>query len=185
MKRIFIAVNIRVNSVTHRIITEIINKLSNEKIKWVNISNMHITLKFLGDTEDEIIPEIFNKLSEKLENKFSNSSFLLAGMGVFGNVKSPRVLWLGIKNNRVLNELNHIIENEICELGIEKSKKYFSPHLTLGRIKFVKNIKNLNDITEKYKNYEFQEVELNEIIIYESILKPTGPTYNALYRIKL
>lgn len=185
MKRIFIAVNVQINNTTLSIINEIINKLSGEKINWVNISNLHITLKFIGSTEEKIIPLIVNKLSKKLENKFLDSSFLLAGMGVFKNVKSPRVLWLGIENKSVLNEINNIIENELYDLGIEKTGKIFSPHLTIARIKFIKNFGELKEISEKYKNYEFQKIELNEIIIYESILKPTGPTYNALYRLKL
>ncbi|MFC2086420.1 RNA 2',3'-cyclic phosphodiesterase [Bacteroidota bacterium] len=185
MKRIFIAAKIHVNDKTHNIINEIICKLSNEKIKWVNIANMHITLKFLGDTEEEIIPLIFNKLSDKIENKFPDSSFLLAGMGVFGKLKSPRVLWMGIKNKNALSDINSIVENELYDLGIEKSAKSYSPHLTIGRIKFMKNFRKLNEILEKYENYEFQEIELNEIIIYESILKPTGPAYKALHSVKL
>ncbi len=185
MKRVFIAVKVISNENTYEKLSSIRSNLHDEKIKWVDLANMHITLKFFGDTQEEKIPIINEAIVKNIENKFAGFSFLVKGLGVFKNIHNPRVLWLGIVNKDDLNALNDIIENSLYKIGFDKSDKKFSPHLTIGRIKYLKNRNKLKELLNVYNEYKFQEVKVDKLIIYESVLQKTGPVYSELYTIKL
>jgi 2'-5' RNA ligase len=92
---------------------------------------------------------------------------------------------MGIEDSFLLNELQKNIEDALEELGFESEKRVFSPHLTLGRIKYVTNSEQFNQIINKYCDKYFQEITINKIILYESILKSEGPIYNPIKEFKL
>ena len=184
MKRIFIAVKTKLTEETISHVGNIKTKLQDEKIKWVDMNDVHITLKFLGDTPEDNILKISNALLPII-NKIQVFQFDLMKIGVFKNISHPRVIWMGIKTKEDLQLLNKNIEDTLANMGFEKSKQKYSPHLTLGRIKFLKNKKLLKEILDDYTSKYFQSVKVNEIIIYESILTTTGPIYKELHKIEL
>ena len=184
MKRIFIAVKIKLTEETISLIGNIKAKLQNENIKWVKLNDVHITLKFLGDTQEDNILNMSNALLPII-NKIQVFQFDLIKIGVFKNISQPRVLWMGIKNKDNLQLLNKNIEDTLDNLGFEKSKQNYSPHLTLGRIKFLKNKNILKEILDGYTSKYFQSVQVNEIIVYESLLTPTGSVYKEIHKIEL
>jgi 2'-5' RNA ligase len=79
-----------------------------------------------------------------------------------------------------LIQLNNIIAEGLKLDGFKIEERQFKPHLTLGRIKSVKNIENLKTMLERYKDNQFQIVHVNEVILFESILVQTGPIYKSL-----
>ncbi len=158
--------------------------LAGEAIKWVEENNLHLTLKFLGDTTEIQIAEI-KKALDKIASQFHPFTFLLEGVGYFKSGGEPKVVFAGIKNFTVLQQLAGDIETGLEKLGFEKETRAFKPHLTLGRIKFLKNKRQFFDCVEKFKNTKFQQVNINEILFYQSILKPHGPVYLPLKTFKL
>jgi 2'-5' RNA ligase len=106
--------------------------------------------------------------------------FILAGTGVFKNFRDPRVIWVGIHSSEKLLILNDIISDGLRENGFEIDERQFRPHLTLGRIKSVKDTENLKTVLERYRDNQIQIVRVNEVILYESILMQTGPLYKPL-----
>lgn len=183
-KRLFIAAKLPLNDRTLDKIDFIHDKLRYEKIKWVEPRNMHLTLKFLGDTDEQIIPEIKQSLG-KIAAQIPENTVKITGLGVFPNPFRPRVLWMGFEYEQALEELYGLIEAEMEKLGYEREERDFKPHLTLGRIKFLKNRKDLQFLLDKFKDTEFQSLTINEIILYESQLFPTGPVYYELAKYKL
>jgi RNA 2',3'-cyclic 3'-phosphodiesterase len=179
MKRVFIAVKVDPGGELLRMFSSLKALLGTENIKWVDPANIHLTLAFLGDTEDESIKTLAGMLKEKCTG-FHEFEFLLAGTGVFKNFRDPRVIWVGIQSPEKLLMLNNTITDGLKENGFDIEERQFKPHLTLCRIKSVKDTENLKNVMERYRDTEFQEVEVKKVILFESILMQTGPLYKPL-----
>ena len=184
MKRIFIAVKIDPGEELLKMISSFKTALKNESIKWTEISNIHITLVFLGDTEDKRIKEIDTILSG-ICSGFRSFDLILRGAGIFRSLRDPRIIWAGINSSKELSELNKRITAELRETGTKLEERAFSPHLTLGRIKRLKDTQALSGLIGNYKDKEIQRLRVSEIILYESILSPEGPVYKPLGKYSL
>ena len=184
MKRIFIAVKTEPGPELNAMVSFFKRALNNEKIKWSEFANMHITLVFLGDT-DELKIRVIDKLLKELCSDFQSFSFRISGARVFRNMKDPRVIWAGITETEKLKELNSIILSALREKDIVTEERDFSPHLTLGRIKNISDTEILKRSVESFRNKSFQIVNVSEIILYESILRPEGPLYKPLGKYQL
>jgi RNA 2',3'-cyclic 3'-phosphodiesterase len=179
MKRLFIAVKVNPEDELLRIISSLKAALGAENIKWVDPVNIHLTLSFLGDTEEKHIRDINSMLTDKCSG-FGEFDFNLTGTGVFKNFRDPRVLWAGIQSSGKLLMLNNIIAAGLKENGFEIEGRQFKPHLTLGRVKSVRDTENLKTVLERDKDNQFQIVHVSEVILFESILTQTGPIYKPL-----
>jgi RNA 2',3'-cyclic 3'-phosphodiesterase len=184
MKRIFIAVKVDAGQNLKSMISTFRNSLTGENIRWVEPENLHLTLAFLGDTEEEKI-KIVSSLLQECCTGFSEFGFTLKGVGIFKNIREPRVIWVGIQLSDKLLRLNEIIRSGFKNCGFNIEERQFKPHLTLGRVKFLKTKTNLNTILKKYYEVELQNVPVKEVILYESILRPAGPRYNPIHIVKL
>jgi RNA 2',3'-cyclic 3'-phosphodiesterase len=176
MKRIFIALKVDPGESLRRLHASLKAVTAGERINWTDPSNIHLTLAFLGDTEDDLINVVALMLKEKCTG-FGEFSFKLKGTGVFKNYRDPRVIWIGIEHNEMLMKLNDEINIGLKDAGFKTENRPFRPHITLGRIKSIRNSDILKSSLEKYQDTFIQEVPVREVILYESILKPTGPVY--------
>jgi RNA 2',3'-cyclic 3'-phosphodiesterase len=179
MKRVFIAVKVDPVGELLKVFSSIKALLGAENIKWVDPGNIHLTLAFLGDTEEKKIKILSNMLGD-ICSRFKGFEFVLAGTGVFKNLRDPRVLWLGLRSTEKLSVIYQLITEGLNKNGFRTEERPFSPHLTLGRIKSVKDTENLKNVLERYRDVEFQKVDAREVILYESILMQTGPIYKPL-----
>ena len=176
MKRIFIAIKIEPENNLLRIHSSLKSLLVSEKINWVDPANVHLTLAFLGDTEEDRIKVAAIMLKQKCTG-FGEFDFNLSGTGVFKDYRDPRVIWIGINESEKLAELFGRIKTGLEDSGFKTEDRHFRPHITIGRIKSLKNVVALKSAVEKYRDSEIQRVTVQEVILYESILKPTGPVY--------
>jgi len=151
-------------------------------IRWTRSTNIHITLKFLGDIETEILSKVTSALIS-ISEIFKPFTISIAGSGVFPGEKNPRVIWLGIKSDidNMFYKNYQWIENKLGLLGFEKERRKFSPHLTIGRIKHPQNMTNLFDYM-KEKPFPEKQFLVNEIVLMQSILKPSGAEYTMLHK---
>ncbi|HLP72635.1 MAG TPA: RNA 2',3'-cyclic phosphodiesterase [Bacteroidales bacterium] len=179
MKRIFIAIKITGNALLRKMISDLKGELRESSIKWTDPDNLHLTLSFLGDTEENIIPAISSMLDEKC-NGSGNFDFFLSGLGVFKHIKDPKVIWAGIDKPEKLNTLQKKIMRGLSETGIETEDRQFSPHLTLGRIRHLSDREKLKVLLLKYHTSEIQDVKVDEVILYESILHREGAEYKGI-----
>ena len=184
MKRIFIAIKIEPENDLLRIHASLKSVTGNEKINWVDPLNIHLTLAFLGDTEEERIKVAAIMLKQQCSG-FGEFDFNLSGTGVFKDFNDPRVIWIGINESGKLAELYGRIKTGLEDTGFKTDDRPFRPHITIGRIKFLRNPGALRSAIEKYRDMEFQKVNVQEVILYESILKPTGPVYKPISIFKL
>ncbi len=179
MKRLFIAIKAEPEGDLLKMFSSLKSLLGTENIKWVDPVNIHLTLAFLGDTEEKRIGFLQRMLEEKCSG-FGVFDFTLKGAGVFKSYRDPRVIWVGIRSPERLTMLYNTIAEGLKLIGFELEERQFKPHLTLGRVKSCRDTENLKSVLEKYRDQEFQIIHVNEVILFESILLQTGPIYRPL-----
>lgn len=148
-----------------------------EKIKVSQLDQIHLTLKFLGDTPLDRLEPIIAALGEvKLSSK---DMVIECEKPLIFSPHHPRVLAIGIKNNEQLNLLFTQIEEILWQENLaHKEIRQFKPHLTLGRIKqdcTLDELKSFNQWSVKHFSFGANLFELQE-----SKLNPQGPVYNCL-----
>lgn len=146
-------------------------------VKWVEEENYHITMKFLGDVDQEMVNNIYVHLNTISEN-YHSFALQVKGIGFFPNLNHPRVIWLGVSGELdKASLLGERIDTYLIEEGFEPEKKR-SFHLTLGRIRSKKNQKELLDEVHKLnKLIKSRTFLVNKIDFMESKLTPKGPNY--------
>jgi len=146
------------------------------QISWTKPSNIHLTLKFLGGVAAPRL-ELVKKAVERASKGINPIEIEVSGTGCFPSPHSPRVLWVGIAD--VPEELQRLyanLENELSQIGFEREKRKFSPHLTIGRVRTPKNASSVADslISSSFASERFLA---KEVIVMRSDMKPTGSIY--------
>ena len=159
-------------------------KKYNADVKWVVHENLHLTLKFLGKTPEDLIPRIGKSLSE-IALSYKPFCIKIYGMGLFPNKKYTRVIWVGIEDSDFLENLQKDIENAMELSGYPKEGRQFHPHLTIGRVRSQKGMVQIIHEVDNLQNKDFGTVEISNIKLMRSDLKPTGAQYSCLKEIPL
>jgi RNA 2',3'-cyclic 3'-phosphodiesterase len=153
-------------------------------VGWVAIPSIHLTLKFLGEVDPEIIPKLGESLQAACESELS-FELHLRGLGCFPNLNNPRVIWCGIDGDLdPLARLHRAVENACNTFGFSPEDRAFKPHLTLGRVKGKRNLQPLIDCIKIGSELE-RSFRANHISIYSSTLKPQGAVYTILNTVVL
>lgn len=170
-----ISLNQQIKDQIHKIQTKL--RKYDCQVKWVDLDNCHLTLKFLGQVAYKNLDDIHQAL-ETLIKKYKSFSFELTSPGAFPNIKRPKILWVGVRENGdQLNKLAEDMEENFFRMGFEKEKRGFHPHITIGRIKSLKNIEKISSYLQHGQgNFALKE-DVSEIIFYESKLNSGEPLY--------
>lgn len=151
------------------------------KVVWTRLENLHLTLKFLGDTSLEQLDKVKRSLQEAAE-PMTSFRVSLKGLGGFPNEKKPRILWMAVEEGEAeLKKLFYTLEREVVLLGIKEEKNEFVPHLTLGRIKFPKTNPELEEKIVQEKERLFGSWNISQFSLYQSTLTSEGPVYQVLH----
>ena len=178
----FIAIDINVTPNILNLLKDITN--SNADVKLVEPQNIHITLKFLGDVQEDNIDEIEQIMKDSVK-EIEPFTLKLSGTGVFPNQNYIRIVWIGIKDADIMETISRSIDERLSQLGFKREKRGFSAHLTIGRVKTAKNKQLLLKAIERYKDFEFSTQEVNSIKLKKSDLTSKGPIYTTLREVKL
>jgi RNA 2',3'-cyclic 3'-phosphodiesterase len=179
MKRLFAALKIIPDGGFTGKYRELRQSLRHEQIKWVEEHNIHVTLKFFGDTEEGRIPAIGGVL-RPIASSTPPIVLRLSGIGIFGSSYAPRVVWTGIEPYAEVAALMKKVHEGLTPAGFEPDRQNLVPHLTLGRIKFLKDRILFNRAVEQFRTISSQQIAVGEMVLFESILRREGPTYIAL-----
>lgn len=186
MLRTFIAIDL--DAKAHDYLLSEIQKLKRTlpNIRWVNSTQFHLTLVFLGATEDSLIPEILDGL-QQICSQLTPLHLQLANPGTFGNPLSPRVVWHGIGGRDLprLQELQISLSSFIRQLGFKLDERAFSPHITLARIKHHlkgdESVKLAQIIAAgQIPDHSAKPIHVKEVILYKSELSPSEAKYTPL-----
>jgi len=179
LKRLFIAIKINPDKRFMDLYSKIKIGLSAEKIRWVRPENLHITLRFLGATNPELIPLISAQLARSF---VTIKPFIvdLYGLGIFRSLYNPKVLWVGLKNPGDLISTKRTMDLHLRSVIHLEETESLNMHLTIGRMKSINKRDVWEEIINAYHNLNFMEFRVEKVILFESVLEKTGPVYNEL-----
>lgn len=180
-RRIFIAIDI--SDEARRRVADYIGILRREftdlRIGWERAEKLHLTLKFLGETNEKQLTELA-EIVGKTAAQFSNFELQIAETGVFPLLRKPRILLLGVKDEtNNLSKISELLEIKCERIGFKREKRKFKPHLTIARLREPQKSK---EIAQKHLENKFEpsRFEASEIVIYESKLQPKGSIYEVI-----
>ncbi len=153
-------------------------------VTWTKPDHQHLTLKFLGEVEAQLVPAI-TQACQQAVSAIHPFSVSLKDTGAFPHLKQPRVLWIGLERGLAeLRELHARLDEHLAPLGFEKDARAFKPHLTLGRVKSMKNVSALVSrlTATRLPTLAFS---VGEIVLMHSQLHPAGSIYTPLARVAL
>jgi 2'-5' RNA ligase len=146
--------------------------------RWVRTESMHVTLKFLGETDLQRISEIRAALAPIRSAQPVAMDFRV--LGFFPNEFKPRILWCGVQATPNLAQLAAAVEEALEPLGFARETRAYSPHLTLARLEPNAALENLVRAADALKSYDFGAARESEFHLFESVLKPSGAQYSKL-----
>ena len=148
-------------------------------IKWVREENIHLTLKFIGDVEQSKLTEIRSVLSKIQHPPFQ---LKLRGGGSFNTRGILSILWIGVDGDpeTALEQLVSQIETELSSTGIEKEKRPFKAHVTVGRNKRKFNYKFVEHFIQERNSRLIHELRVKHFCLIKSQLTPSGPIYRII-----
>ncbi|MCM8762048.1 MAG: RNA 2',3'-cyclic phosphodiesterase [Candidatus Omnitrophica bacterium] len=180
--RLFIGIRIPdeiKKKIEETVVSDIRKKIREARI--IPSENLHLTLKFIGETSENNIPYIEKIISSSVEN-FLPIKAIIKGTGVFPDNKSARVFWIGMDSQGTLKKLNNIIETELDKTGISKKEGRFKEHITIARFKSVPKLSSLGEILERYSDEVFGTMDIIEIELIKSDLKSSGAMYTTIFK---
>ena len=155
------------------------------KIRWVPPTNIHLTLKFLGDIDASEIEKIGHAILKSVE-AYEPLSLGTKEIGVFPDLKNPRVVWVGVCGMvDPLIKLQQSLQENLDLIGFPKEKRRFKAHLTLGRIKTKVPRERLQGAIQKYQSFQTEAFVADRITLFKSDLKPSGAIYTRLKHIPI
>jgi RNA 2',3'-cyclic 3'-phosphodiesterase len=153
-------------------------------VRWAAPANFHLTLKFLGDVEEGQINRIGATLETQL-HPFPRFTINAKGLGVFPDLRRPRILWVGLAGSALASLVSRI-ETALEPLDFAPEKRSFTPHLTIGRWRQTDRApKTLGQTLESWKDYPFGSTNVDEVVLFQSILKLEGAIHARLKTVTL
>lgn len=190
MKRLFIAVDLAIPVVEElvafqRRLQALIDDIDGVRVKWTRPEHIHLTMKFLGNTEPAMLPVLREAIAELVGPLFP-FEVEARGVGFFPGPHKPRIIWSGFDDEsaEVLSLLHRAIERDLGEIGIEQDDKPFRPHVTLGRVKSRKR-PDFTRLVDQIERRSYGKSYIKDIILYESKLDHEGPHYTVVDRFAL
>jgi 2'-5' RNA ligase len=160
-------------------------KLYGFRVKWVRPQNIHLTLKFLGNTATADTDKIAEAITLAARN-CPVVTMAAKGIGVFPDVRRPRVIWAGLIGQlEILANLQQTLDTHLADLGFPRETRAFKSHLTLGRVKGKMASDRMRAAIDKLKEFESESFEINQVILFKSELRPTGAVYTKVQRVNL
>lgn len=182
--RAFIAVEISPTTIANILsaITDLKPKLP--AVRWIAPANFHLTLKFLGDIDARQVAAIGDAL-ELAITPFPRCTINAKGLGVFPGPRQPKVLWVGVIGDE-LTRLATRVDAALVPLGFAGEPRGFTPHLTVGRWRQAERSRgNLKQELDNWRECDFGATKVDRVILFQSVLQPTGAVYSQLKVIKL
>jgi len=148
-------------------------------LRLVSQENIHLTLKFLGEVKEEVIPEVSTAMKDALQG-IEPFDVTFRGLGTFPSLNYMRVVWVGIgKNREKLIEAQRSLDKRLAKLGFRRDKR-FEPHLTLARVKSQRGKGELREFIMKHADTDFGAVRIEMVELKKSVLTPKGPIYTTI-----
>jgi len=183
--RAFVAIELspEIHKRLDQVMTQLKQRLPGVPVRWVLATNVHLTLKFLGDVSVANLGLLKDVL---LKEAISHRPFEISvgGIGAFPNARRPHVVWIGVEAPPALGVVQSGIENELARLGYAREDRTFSPHLTLGRVPrntSNQDVHQIAEVLDATKVGFLGAVRVAQVNIFQSVLQPSGAVYTKIF----
>lgn len=159
-------------------------KAADPTLKVVDPGQIHITLKFLGETPESKVPalvEAMNGAAQGIE-PFMVS---LKGVGAFPSKNRMRVIWVGMNDTLPMGTIATRLDESLAEQGFERERRPFAPHLTVARAKVESSNPTVRQIIDNSNQDDFGSVFVDRIRLKKSVLTRCGPQYSTIEEVML
>ena len=180
--RTFIGLPLRVEPPFLQARHKLIAALKEERISWTNPDQYHVTLRFIGDTEQGAIKKIGSALHAGISTP-ERTMLEIDGLASFGPRKRPRVIWVGFEETVFFDLLKLEVDRALELCGIPAVEQPFRAHLTLGRVRSLQNVQSYYKIVREMNQQFTSRVIFEKLVFFRSILSPRGPEYRVLEEI--
>lgn len=175
--RLFVAIDLDTTTVQN--VVELIGRLAPmAPVRWVNPSNMHITLKYIGQWDEGRLGDVIDALGEVRVSQ--RVKVTLAGLGFFPERHQPRVFWVTAENTLPLRQLASSVDGCLTPLGIAPEVRSYLPHLTLGRLRDGCDLTEMYEAMEELPTRDFGNFEPEGFSLYGSRLTRQGAIYTKI-----
>jgi 2'-5' RNA ligase len=156
------------------------------KVRWSQPGNIHLTLKFLGDVDDNDIPKVCGVITEAAAG-LKPFDVRIAGLGAFPPHGAPRIVWVGITDQtEPLIALAEDLDRRIAEtIGIRPEHRKFHPHLTLGRVKSTRGTDRLIEAMQALEPVDLGLFGVDALALFMSKLHSQGSIYTRMAEVGL
>ena len=144
--------------------------------RWVAPESIHITLKFIGEVPEKRIDEIDAAFTGLTWKPFTVT---VRGVGFFPGTRSPRVFWAGMEAP-TMQGLAEQLDARMEQIGFEKEKRAFRPHITLARSRDTRIDSSLVTAAAQYEEHDFGSFAVDRVFLFKSTLKPSGAVHEKL-----
>lgn len=184
--RTFIAVEIdeRTAGRTAAIIERL--RTAGADVNWVAPRNLHLTLTFLGDVPNELLPAVAAAVQEAVQ-RVPPFTLEICGLGAFPHIARPRTIWLGAgQGGAEMQRLAEAVDQALRPLGFAPEARGYTTHLTIGRVRRPSAaLQSLSELMQRQGDQAAGVVAIEEVVMMASTLTPRGPIYEALARASL
>ncbi len=144
---------------------------------------LHVTVKFLGDTDRNQVPQVLEIMSE-VAAAVPESEWTVQGLGVFPDLSQPRVVWAGLHPSDTARQLAGALDERLEELGFQTEARSFKPHVTLGYIKDALP-RQFAELVQRHQQTVFGRDRVTRVEFMESKLLPSGSEYRVINAVPL
>ena len=170
-----------------RAVVEAVSPLMGRRppVSWTQEQNLHLTLKFLGETPPDLVDRIAALLARAAED-VPVFEFVVEGAGGFPSLRAPRVLWVGIRESlELVGKLHENMENALSGAGFPREGRPLHPHITVGRARDGLPPGWGEEFARAVSGRRFGVVRVASYQLYESRLSPRGALYFVLRDVPL
>ncbi len=155
---------------------------SGGELKLVDLEQLHLTLRFLGTTDEEIVPRISEVMQASVRG-IHPFPVGIVGTGAFPSAGHMNVIWVGLENAERLGRIAESIERELPPLGFAPENRPFSAHATIARVRGGRNRDRVRQVLEAHGAERFGEHTVDNIRLKRSDLTPKGPVYSTVEQV--
>ena len=181
MIRLFIALNIPAEVKDNLLNVCYDLSESSDLLKWEKPEKIHLTLKFIGEVEEELVSSIEKEIA--FIEEYNSFNFNVTKFGFFYRNGLPGILWAGLKTDESFHKLVEQLNDRLSIFSIPVERRKFKPHLTMLRLKNNPG----NNFINNFEEYSFENWNFNssEISLIKSELFPTGAQYTEIKKYNL
>ncbi len=184
--RTFIAVDI--SPAVRRRAAILQDKLRESEVNasWTDPENMHVTMQFLGDVDDTLIPEVYKRVASAAA-PFAPFHLAFSQAGAFPALDRPRAVWIGVdEGSENLVEIQAVVQESLVEMRFPRERRTYKPHLTIARVREGGlRQQRLAELIGRFRDFKAESCDVTEVLLFASFLESSGPTYQIMGRAPL